>query len=109
MYCWNVWLWYTRLHREALKQAAIDPSTGKIDVSILTTGVSGAVRKMRAERANMLREILRGKGKVVVIKNAKLLEEYREKMTEKGEPVSGEIITQPAQRFPDINYGVCYV
>ena len=28
-----------RLHREALKQSAIDPSSGKIDVSILTTGV----------------------------------------------------------------------
>ena len=27
-----------RLHREALKQSATDPTTGKIDVSILTTG-----------------------------------------------------------------------
>merc|ERR1711915_333120 len=31
-----------RLHREALKQAAVDPSTGKIDITILTTGISGA-------------------------------------------------------------------
>uniref|UniRef100_X1Z8H6 DNA replication licensing factor MCM4 n=1 Tax=Capitella teleta TaxID=283909 RepID=X1Z8H6_CAPTE len=75
-----------RLHREALKQAAIDPSTGKIDISILTTGLSGAVRKMRAERANVLRELLRTKGKIVVVKSAKLLEEFREKMAEKGEP-----------------------
>ena len=27
-----------RLHREALKQSATDPTTGRIDVSILTTG-----------------------------------------------------------------------
>ena len=27
-----------RLHREALKQSATDPLTGRIDVSILTTG-----------------------------------------------------------------------
>lgn len=47
---------------------------------------------MRAERANVLRELLRGKGKVVVIKSAKLLEEFREKMTEKGEPVSRAIL-----------------
>jgi hypothetical protein len=43
---------------------------------------------MRAERANVLRELLRTKGKVVVVKSAKLLEEFREKMTEKGEAVS---------------------
>merc|ERR1711868_157223 len=29
-----------RLHREALKQSATDPTTGRIDVSILTTGQS---------------------------------------------------------------------
>ena len=28
-----------RLHREALKQSATDPTTGRIDVSILTTGM----------------------------------------------------------------------
>merc|ERR1712173_11152 len=29
----------SRLHREALKQSATDPTTGRIDVSILTTGM----------------------------------------------------------------------
>lgn len=28
-----------RLHREALKQSAVDPASGRIDVSILTTGM----------------------------------------------------------------------
>jgi len=78
----------SRLHREALKQAAVDPSTGKIDVSILTTGVSGAVRKQRADRATTLLEIIKAKGKVLVLKYSKLYEEFREKVIEKGEQVS---------------------
>ena len=45
--------YFFRLHREALKQAAIDPSTGRIDISILTTGISGQARKQRAERAQV--------------------------------------------------------
>jgi len=43
---------------EALKQAAIDPSTGKIDISILTTGISGAARKRKAEIAQTLRKMM---------------------------------------------------
>merc|ERR550539_1336488 len=38
-----------RLHREALKQSATDPMSGKIDVTILTTGQSEATRKRRDE------------------------------------------------------------
>ena len=72
-----------RLHREALKQAAIDPSTGKIDISILTTGMSGAARKQRAERAQLLRALIKEKGKVVTLKYAKLFEEFRERVQEK--------------------------
>ena len=34
-----VLIYFHRLHREALKQAATDPRTGIIDISILTTGV----------------------------------------------------------------------
>lgn len=77
-----------RLHKEALKQAAVDPSTGKIDVSILTTGISGAVRKQRADRAQVLLELITTKGKVLVLKYNKLYEEFREKVIEKGEQVS---------------------
>ena len=72
-----------RLHREALKQAAIDPSTGKIDISILTTGMSGAARKQRAERAQLLRALIKEKGKVVTLKYAKLFEEFRGRVMEK--------------------------
>ena len=79
--------WWDRLHKEALKQAAVDPSTGKIDVSILTTGISGAVRKQRADRAMTLLELIKAKGKVLVLKYNKLYEEFREKVIEKGEQV----------------------
>ena len=47
-----------RLHREAIKQASIDPTTGKIDISILTTGMSGTSRKKRAELASEVKKIL---------------------------------------------------
>ena len=66
-----------RLQREALKQAAIDPSTGKIDVSILATGISGAARKRRAEIAQSLKKILQ-ELKAPTIKKNKLHEQYRE-------------------------------
>ena len=74
-----------RLHREALKQAAIDPATGKIDISILTTGISGAARKQRAERAQLVKELIQAKGKQPSFKYTKLFEEFREKMMERGE------------------------
>merc|ERR1711915_355776 len=52
-----------RLHREALKQSATDPLTGRIDVSILTTGQSSAGRKRRAEVATALKDLLLKKKK----------------------------------------------
>jgi DNA replication licensing factor MCM4 len=50
-----------RLHREAIKQAATDPTSGKIDVSILTTGLSAARRKHRGEIAQALKALLQNK------------------------------------------------
>ena len=47
-----------RLHREALKQSAIDPSSGKIDISILTTGMSMTNRKRRDDILNGLKQLL---------------------------------------------------
>ena len=68
-----------RLHREALKQAAVDPSTGKIDISILTTGISGAARKQRAERAQAVKALIKDKGRVPTLKYAKLYDEFKER------------------------------
>ncbi|XP_060571746.1 DNA replication licensing factor MCM4-like [Ruditapes philippinarum] len=68
-----------RLYKEALKQAAVDPSTGKIDVSILTTGISGAARKRKAEVTQALKKLIQEKGKVATLKQVKLYEELRER------------------------------
>ena len=69
-------------------QAAVDPSTGKIDISILTTGITGAVRRQRADRAHLLLELIKSKGKVLVLKHNNLFDEFKEKVVEKGEQVS---------------------
>lgn len=66
-----------RLHREALKQAATDPSSGRIDISILTTGLSAASRKRRREIANSLKKLVSEKT-VQTIAYSKLYQELRE-------------------------------
>ncbi|XP_054161735.1 DNA replication licensing factor mcm4-A-like [Oppia nitens] len=47
-----------RLHREAIKQSATDPLSGKIDISILTTGMSASNRKRRNEVSLGLKQFL---------------------------------------------------
>merc|ERR1711915_928115 len=67
-----------RLHREALKQSATDPLSGKIDVSILTTGLSSAARKRRVEVAQALRKLIQAKGKVATLNFQKVFQELKE-------------------------------
>lgn len=67
-----------RLHREALKQSATDPLSGKIDVGILTTGLSTAARKKRADLVANIKEVLKKKGKVPTVSWNKLYGEIRE-------------------------------
>jgi len=66
-----------RLHREALKQSATDPTTGRIDVSILTTGQSSATRKRRQEVAKALQELLSKKTKTPTTSYDKLFSEFK--------------------------------
>ena len=47
-----------RLHREAIKQSATDPASGKIDISILTTGLSSSNRKRKHEISLALKNLL---------------------------------------------------
>lgn len=61
---------------EALKQAAVDPSTGKIDITILTTGISGAARKRKAEIAQALHKMMTEK-KAPTYVTTNLYEELR--------------------------------
>lgn len=67
-----------RLHREALKQSATDPLSGKIDVGILTTGLSSTARKRRAELTQSVKKLIESKGKVPLINYQKLLAELKE-------------------------------
>merc|ERR1711981_75240 len=68
----------SRLHREALKQSAIDPTTGTIDVSILTTGQSEGIRKRRFAVKNTLKDLINKKGKVNTINYQKTWNELKE-------------------------------
>lgn len=56
-----------RLHREALKQSATDPLSGKIDVGILTTGLSASARKKRAELVAFIKDNLKKRNKTKTI------------------------------------------
>jgi len=67
-----------RLHREALKQSATDPLSGKIDVGILTTGLSTAARKKRAELITAIKDLLKKKGNIPTIPYQKLFTEIKE-------------------------------
>ena len=74
---YNCLVAHCRLHREALKQSATDPLSGKIDVSILMTGQSAETRKRRVEVAGALRKLLLSKGKVTTVNMAKTFEDLR--------------------------------
>jgi DNA replication licensing factor MCM4 len=64
-----------RLHREALKQSAVDPKTGRIDVGILTTGYSNEERRQREFITQTLRKLIKDKGKITTIKKDVLFQE----------------------------------
>ena len=68
----------TRLHREALKQSAIDPLSGKIDISILTTGMSLAARKRKQELVEALKKLIKEKGKAPTLNYQKIFTELKE-------------------------------
>lgn len=72
-------LCYTRyrLHREALKQSATDPLSGKIDVNIITTGLSAAARQRRHELTQQLKKLIEQKGKSKVIPYQQLFTEIK--------------------------------
>jgi len=69
-----------RIHREALKQSATDPTSGKIDVSILTTGQSSATRKRRGDIAQALRKLMQSKGKVPSLSYQRMFNELKDQM-----------------------------
>lgn len=67
-----------RLHREALKQSATDPASGKIDISILTTGISATSRQRRAQMASALRKMLETRTKAQSLNYNKVFADFKE-------------------------------
>ncbi|XP_073953946.1 disc proliferation abnormal [Choristoneura fumiferana] len=65
----------SRLHREALKQSATDPASGRIDVGILTTGLGAAARRRRADLVQALRTWAQPHPKPHTVTHSKLLQE----------------------------------
>ncbi|XP_045522203.1 DNA replication licensing factor MCM4 [Pieris brassicae] len=63
-----------RLHREALKQSATDPASGRIDVGILTTGLGAAARRRRADLLAALKEALEPMQRPSTLTHNKLLQ-----------------------------------
>ena len=75
-----------RLHREALKQSAMDPKTGIIDVSILTTGISASERSRKADLARDVYKLLQkmeGKTQTISKVLTNIQEKTQKQITEK--------------------------
>ncbi|KAL3185111.1 hypothetical protein MRX96_030991 [Rhipicephalus microplus] len=66
-----------RLHREALKQSATDPASGKIDISILTTGMSASSRQRRAQMTSALRKMLETRTKAQSLPYNKVFADFK--------------------------------
>jgi len=63
-----------RLHREAMKQSATDPTTGLIDMGLITSGLSSASRKNKSDVAKALKALLSGK---VIHKYQKVYNDFK--------------------------------
>lgn len=66
------------MHREALKQSAIDPLSGKIDITILTTGISSVARKRKKELCDALQKLIENKDKVHILNQQKIFAEIKQ-------------------------------
>lgn len=67
-----------RIHREAVKASCTDPTTGCVDISIMTTGVSSMALKRMKEIGNALKRILEAKHNKAPIPTKKLYAELKE-------------------------------
>lgn len=70
---------FIRLYREALKQSATDPVSGRVDVSIITTGQSESYRIQMEKLMTDLKNIFTKQKKVGVLNYQTLFKDVREK------------------------------
>ena len=66
-----------RLYREALKQSIMDPKTGAIDISILTTGVSAYAREQQSKLKTALKQLIEREVRSATVKSRDLIEIWR--------------------------------
>lgn len=90
-----------RLHREALKQAATDPRTGIVDISIFTTGMSATARKRREELVQALKKLIQAKGRGPALKYQGLLDELR---TQSDMAVTKELFDETLRALADEDF-----
>lgn len=65
------------LYREALKQSAVDPSTGRVDINILAAGISATTRQIIDQLAEAIRgELSQRQGILISLK--KLMQQLRQ-------------------------------
>jgi len=67
-----------RIYKESIKNACTDPLTGRIDISILTTGISSVSRQRRKDLGSTMKKILETKHKTAAISKDKLFLEMKE-------------------------------
>ncbi|XP_065208146.1 DNA replication licensing factor MCM4 [Planococcus citri] len=96
-----------RLHREALKQSATDPLTGRVDVSILTSGVSTAAKeKQRLVTVELNKVVVQLKKKykndtdAVTVERQELLAGLKERSHE---PITDELFAKCMKDLEDDN------
>lgn len=56
----------------------MDPLSGKIDITILTTGISSIARKKKKELCDALQKVIESKNKTHVLSQQKLFAEIRQ-------------------------------
>lgn len=87
----------TRLHKEALKQAATDPKTGQIDMEILMTGLSASDRAKRVQLAKWITEFLQKGGGQKAFKMSALYDTCREGYTDGFTQLQYELVIKDLQ------------
>lgn len=65
-----------------MKQSAVDPVSGRIDVSILTTGISVSERQRNSQLKELLWKYIESKGKVPTLNYQKVLSEFKDRTTD---------------------------
>lgn len=88
-----------KLMKIALLTAATDPTTGRVDMDLITTGQSASARSRIAEVVKIVREILLDRSASTTIRFNKLMQEVNTKLPK---PVSSEMLQESIRELESI-------